>query len=490
MYQLITLICAAVFAAAMVYVYKTNTKAGTWTIKIATIVFMSLGFLRFFLPDGFLNVINGAWVSQVRFESTDYLNLVLRWGYYTSYAVIPMAVFTKSRLFKNAAGYFSAVFAVLVTVFFGDFMEYFLMERTVVVSGYQLTVSEAFRYVQFIAELALAIAIPVALHINEKHVFNVKSLSEWRNFLLGIPGILIAMMPVYAPQAILGYDVFIPAKFSNYHLIWLAVAFVITLAMYYLFRFKSYDTRYNLCLFLTIVLFFHYNSFYLSGVTIKRLPFQLCNIAAYFYMIAVPLKLKKMMHFCFLANVVGTLFAMLLPDFSRGNFSFANTHFIWEHTIVLLIPALAMGLRVFPRVNLKSLKYYFVGFTAYFLFSFVVGTILNGYADVTGQTVNYFFMFDLKMAFDYFPFLKFTENYHLTFGRFEAYPLVVSIIYVGFSILNGLFYLLVRALYKFEDDHLDLRRSRIDLYEKITGKVSRSPKNFIDKGCISDVRDN
>ena len=122
MYQLITLIFAAVFAAAFVYLYRTNAKYGEWALKIATVVFMSLGFLRFFLPDGFLNVINGAWINQLRYETTDYLDLILRWGYYTSYAVIPMAVFTKSRLFKNVAGYFSAVFAVLVTMFFGDFI--------------------------------------------------------------------------------------------------------------------------------------------------------------------------------------------------------------------------------------------------------------------------------------------------------------------------------------------------------------------------------
>lgn len=233
-------------------------------------------------------------------------------------------------------------------------------------------------------------------------------------------------------------------------------------------------------MFLTILLFFHYDSLYLMGFTIKRLPFQLCNIAAYFYLVAMVFKLKKMFHFCFLANIVGTLIAILMPDFATGDFSFWTTHYVFEHSLVLLVPALVMGLRIYPRVSPKSIKYLYVGFTAYFLFAFITGVILNGYSDVTGETVNYFFMFDLEMAFDYFPFVTFAGNYPCVFGRFEFYPIIVGIIYVAFSLLCCLFYLLVKFCYKLEDDHLELRASSIDLYEKITKKTSRRPKQFID----------
>ena len=89
-------------------------------------------------------------------------------------------------------------------------------------------------------------------------------------------------------------------------------------------------------------------------------------------------------------------------------------------------------------------------------------------------------MFDLKMAFDYFPFLRFTEQFHYEFGRYEVYPLVISIVYVGFQLLCLLFYALVKVFYRMEDDHLDLRLSGIKMYEERTGKQSRRPKQFID----------
>ena len=87
-------------------------------------------------------------------------------------------------------------------------------------------------------------------------------------------------------------------------------------------------------------------------------------------------------------------------------------------------------------------------------------------------------MFDLNKAFSYFPFLSFSENYMIEFGRFKIYPIVVSVIYAGFSALYLLFYFLTKFLYRYEEDRLNLRKSAIDLYEKITHKKSHRPIDF------------
>ena len=83
-------------------------------------------------------------------------------------------------------------------------------------------------------------------------------------------------------------------------------------------------------------------------------------------------------------------------------------------------------------------------------------------------------------AFDIFPFLTFAENFCIRFGRFYFYPIFVSIIYVAFMVMCFVYYAVVRFLYKVEDDHLQLRLSAIDLYEKLTKKTSRAPKEFVD----------
>ena len=91
---------------------------------------------------------------------------------------------------------------------------------------------------------------------------------------------------------------------------------------------------------------------------------------------------------------------------------------------------------------------------------------------------NYFFMFDLKKAFSYFPFLTFSKEWVIHLGRFEIYPIVVSVIYVAFSLFYLFVYYLTKQLYKLEDDKLEMRKSAIDLYEKITKKKLKISRDF------------
>lgn len=458
----------------MILFRKRTTPIGIY-IKILSLLFCAVGFFRFMLSDSFVFVINGGYYNEIFYDATDPLQTVLRWGYYLNYSVIPMAAFFDSRLFKNIMSYVCLPFSVLSCLFFDDFMVYFLSD-----SGNGLHLAPWFRYVYFILELALAIAIPIVIQIERKHIFAFKDKTEWKNFLLALPLITILMVPVYAPQSLFGYSKMIASQGSDYHTGWIVILFIATLALYYAFRFKPYRERYMLCVFLTIVLFFHYDSLYLMGFSIPRLPIQLCNLASYFYILAIPFKMKRFFQFCFLTNVTGALLAIILPDFLPGAFGFWNMHFVLEHSLVLMIPVLGVGLRIFPRVNKASLKYMFIGFSVYFVFCLSSGIILNGYSDVTGFEVNYFFLFDLEKAFQQFPFFAFTENFHLQFGRFEFYPLFVTFIYASFLVLCVVFYHAVKFIYKVEDDHLELRKSAIDLYEKRTGKTSRLPKDFAD----------
>ena len=444
-------------------------------LKGLVLAYCTICFIRFLLPDAFIYQINGAWFEEHYYNSTDILGLVLRWGYYTNCVVLPMAVFTSSRLFRNIASYFSLPFSIASVVCTSNYMQYYLAPEG---HGYHLPTGV--RYAVFVCEMLLALVIPIILQIAKKHVFRLRDKTEWKNFLLGLVAVVIMMLPAYAPQAIFGYDVVTPGRGSNYHLIWVGVLFVVTLAIYFFFRFRSYEDRNNLVLFFTLLLFFHYDSLYMMGVNITRLPFQLCNIASYFYMICVIFKLNKMFQFCFVANTVGALFAILFPDFGVGDLSFWNTHFIIEHTLVLWIAAFGMGLRIFPRFSKKTLKYFAIGYTIYVFCVYVLGTILNGFSDITGQTVNYFYMFDFETAYDYFPFARFLEDYVIHLGRFTLYPLFPLLVYFGFGLLCILFYLLIKVCYKIEDDHLELRLSGIELYEKITKKPSRRPKHFID----------
>ena len=475
MYQAIVLGISALLCVGVLLIFK-NKEEDKFDklLKVLTVVYCTVGFFRFFLTDAFIYVINGGFFEEVKYTRTDILQSIIRWGYYVNYSAIPVAVFYKGRFFKNVVSYFGLPFSVLSVVFFDDFMKYFLAENT---HGWALT--PAVRYIFFILELVLAVAIPVLLQIKKKHVFAFNK-TEILNFLTGLPAVILICVPVYLPQSLFGYSVYTPKSGSTFHLVWIAVLFAVTVGLYYAFRFKDRESRIQLCMFLAILLFFHHQSLYLQGVNISRLPFQLCNIAAYFYLIALIFKLKSFFHFAFIANIVGALIAILMPDFSVGAEGFFNIHYIIEHSLDVMVPAMVMGLRIFPRVEKRTIKYTAIGFSIYFFAMFVVGTVLNGYSDVTGEVVNYFYMFDVEKALDFFPFLTIIEDIVVNIGRFTIYPLLVAIIYVAFSALCLAFYLVVRFSYKLEDDHLALRGSSIDLYEKLFKKPSRRPKQFVD----------
>ena len=480
MYPAIVILSSIVFTTFCLLLFlKRSDKAFDVFLKILTFVFCGVGFFRFMLSDAFIYVAEGVWVENGQSHNA-WFQLILRWGYYLNYAVLPMAVFFKSRLFKNVASYVCLPFSILSAIFLEDYMVYFFSPM-----GSGLHLATGFRYAYFMVELAMAISIPLLFQIRERYYFNFKDKWEWIHFFTLLPVIVLTMIPVYAPKAIFGNVIPELEAYSIEHIVWILAMLLLIMLLYYVFRFRSYRDRYMLCVFLVIVLFFHYNSLYLKGFTLKRLPVQLCNIAAFFYLVAIPLRLKKMFHFCFIANVVGAIIAIMIPDFQGGFLDFWSIHYILEHTLVLIIPALGMGLRIFPRLEVKSILYLLVGFSAYFLFVFTIGTILNGNIESSLDKVNYFYLFDRNFIFDKaktigLGAIKVLGDVVWRFGTYEIYPLFISFIYAGFFLLCLLFYALTKFLYKIEDDHLNLRLSSITLYEELTGKTSKRPKTFLE----------
>lgn len=475
MYTAITLISSVVLSAALLLIMAKRTDDTFFKmLKAITVVFCAVGFFRLMLCDGFIYVINGGLLNERYYESTDILSSIIRWGYFANYSVIPMAVFTKSRLFRNLACYYCLTFSVLSAVYFERFIPYFAQNTG------SIHAPDTFRYVYFVLELVLAISIVLLFCIREKHFLRVTDIWEIFRFIVSIPCVALVTMPVYVPQSIIGYSKLRLESFSVSHLIWMLGLIVITMLLYRLFRFRSYEHRYNLCLFLVLVLFFHYNSLYLMGFSLPRIPIQLCNLAAFFYIVAIPFKLNKFFQFCFIVNVTGAIIAILSPDFATTGVGFWNLHYIFEHTLVFMIPVLAMGLRLFPHVSRSSLKYASIGFVCYFVFCVIGGGLLNIFSNYTGQEVNYFFMFDLEKAESFVSLIDLADVLPVTIGAYTFYPILMLVVFIAFSLLCLLFYRFTLYCYRIEEDHLKLRNAGLDLLEQIIGRPTKFPRGFND----------
>ena len=147
---------------------------------------------------------------------------------------------------------------------------------------------------------------------------------------------------------------------------------------------------------------------------------------------------------------------------------------------MLIIPVLAMGLRIFPHVTRKSLKYAAIGYVSYFVFCIIGGGILNALSDYTGQEVNYFFMFDLDKAKSFVGVIERAEVFGVTIGAYTFYPILMVVVFFAFAALCLAFYRFTLYCYKVEKDHLDLRNAGLDIIEKRLGRPVKFQREFKD----------
>ena len=180
------------------------------------------------------------------------------------------------------------------------------------------------------------------------------------------------------------------------------------------------------------------------------MPFQLCSIAAFFYLITMITKSRRMFDFCYLSNIVGALIAVFLAAFTEDALCFWTVHYIQEHSFVIIVIITALTLGVFPRVDRRSVKPMLIGFSLYFLFCFVSGTAIN-VSTGGGYTVNYFYMFNLETAVSYVGFASFTGVLEVKILNMTAYPLLIALVYILFVSLCVGFYFLNRGIYALYD---------------------------------------
>lgn len=442
---------------------KLNKEKLILTTKILAIVLFSLGVFRNFLNDNFVWVINGGRYGGIYYKTKDVLQSLLRWGMMLSFIVYPCAIYFKHRVLKNFAIYFCLPVTVLCTIFYGDFMNYFVTD-----SGRAIYVKEWFRHIEFTLELAIMMFIPLVFRFLLGHKFNVKDKQEWINFFGLLPLALLVVIPVTLPQSIFGFSTMFMKPMSIQNIGWVLVIIGLFAGLYFGYRFKDRETRFMICVFLALYLFMHYNSIYLMDLNMSRMPFQLCNLGSYLILIALLIKKQGFFNFILMANVAGALIAVFVPDISEGMLSYWNIHFYIEHTWVLVLPLLIVSLRIFDRPAKGSIKHFLIGFSCYFVFCAVAGILINCLLYQENHQffndVNYFYLFDdtvVKILF----FFVFTRYVPVTWSGYTFYPFYMLLVYVLYIIYCFAIYFVYREACKLGDDHFKMRGIRIDLFK-------------------------
>lgn len=432
----------------------------TKLIKIMGITYCIMMFINIVLPDSFIMSKDS---EEEILKNKNLLQSFLRWFNYMSVIILPLASFFNNKTIRNIATLFCLPVTILNIIFIYSYVPYFtsgdgrglnnIDGLSEVIKSF--LINEPFRVIWFSIILIIGLLIPLLLIIFEKHRLDIKNKKEVFNFFIVLVLMLFLMIPIYIPQTLFGFTNLIFKKFGTLHVAWIVFMIIETILLIHIFKNKSNNDQYLLCLILALVTLFQYNSMFSLTISFKRLPLQLCNLASYLIVIALITKNKHIFNFNLIVNVLGALLAIILPDVdNKGIFNVWNMHFITEHTHVLIVPILALAFKLFPRIDKNSLKDAFIGFTIYFVFCLIFGTIMNGIASSTQNSkyeVNYLFMFDMQKAMEVLPFIKGIAKIQFTFKCFVLYPVVQLLVYIVYFSLCVIIWLIIKCLYRLYD---------------------------------------
>lgn len=425
--------------------------------KILVIVFMSLTFLSILMPDEFLlglRELKNIYGAPVRLDP---FQMIMRWAHLVAFLILPIAVLFNRDTFKKIALYFCLPVTLVFACTFGEMLPYFTSEKGTGICDirYLSPAIEAFmkngvfRGILFFSIVLLELAIIALVFLRDTNVWKFKKASAWK-----FPVILIAcifsIMPVYAPEAIFNTWTDVIFTFgSATHIGWLVGMIAEVTILTLIFKNRSFEDKYVLVFVLALSLLLQFNQLFssLGELTCKRMPFQLCNIAAYTIFVSVASKKRGLFLFNILVNVAGGVIAAIVMDVeNNGILNKANIHYIVEHNNVIVVPLLCLILGIFKPLQMKDFKSFVWYFTGYYLFVFILGTTFNAIYKGTGSNFfycNYLFLFDQETAGDLIGFAGALFNVKLELGAVTIYPVIQPIIYLAFFVIGtGMFFLL------------------------------------------------
>lgn len=464
MFYLIFSLLAIAGVSALVFTkaYKNQNPMVDKIAKITVVVWMCLYFLNIFLPDGLVLRTYDDISAYVGGENIWFV--LLRWCNDVAFLVLPVAVFFKKDTFVKITGYFLfAVCLVNVAVYF-KYLEFFTSELGAGIAlirflseGFKAFLyDEVFRSVYFGLIMLLELGLIVFIVLRNFDVFKRKIERKSALTTVGV-GVLLffSIMPIYAPQYIFkGYSVVFDAFDSfkmgqPFHLMWIAWVIIEGVALTLLFRKKSYEDKYIVMLMLSLSLVMQYNQMFtcIGEITAHRMPFQLCNMAGFFILLMLLTKSERIYHFTLVINSVGALIALIVCDTTAYGVAYVmNTHFILEHTNVILTPILCATLGLFPRLKNKHVIDYLVGFGVYYTFVLIVGGVFTGLKELGGPNAdywncNYLYMFNKAETTSIVGFVAPFFDVKIKLFNFFTLSLVQLFVLIVFSaICTGAFF--------------------------------------------------
>lgn len=460
MFYTIFTICLLASVFFLLYITKRgrNEPLLDKIIKLMTVLYLALAFLDVFLPDYFMCSLELDALAKIEGGK---FHAILRWANYVCFTVLPIAVFQKNKYFEKIASFFCLPVAIVNVACFYQYLPYFTSRgggglRNVLIlsdSFKDFLLNDVFRAIFFGATCLFQLLALLMLTLrNAKKLAVAKD--EILNLALIFLGVTYMSLPIFVPQYLFGHVDIMMTRFSITHILWIVGIAAIIVALYFIFRNRSYEARYLLVLSMSWALLMQFSQMFSasSNLNVMKLPLQLCNLGSYFALLMLLKKSEKLYNFALIVNVVGAVVAIIILDIGADISHLSRlwvVHYIVEHTKVLVVPILCLVLKIFKPLSMKSLKYFSLGFLIYYAVVFAVGTVSNGFGRIFANEsfasffyANHLFMFDKEIARGLVGFTDPLFDMKIALGPFEIYPAVQLLVLAVFMLLcTGVFFL-------------------------------------------------
>ena len=447
----------------------------TRVIKPLAVVLFSVSFLRYFYERPVIYDLKGLSDALSPFnvgtvdEPRTALAVILVWFSYAAILTTVLSAFFNFKTLRRIVNLFSLPFFAVALVFF----EIYAI-ATVGADAYALS---NVRLWIMAVEIGVGLTIIGGNIIADKKFELPHSFADVGNYFYGLIASIIAIMPCYVPQALfVGIDPSIKLyDITPEHRFMLYMAVILPVVGYLLLRNKPVEVNRMILIYMSVAFLWVYiGRWELHDFKeISNWPLHLCNTAMFLAPLCLVFKMKKLFNFMLFINVIGAMFAMLMPyELSEWNAIGTERISFWlNHYAAFGLPVLIISLKIFQRPKFKQWIYALITLIVYYISMLFTNAYLLA---KTGSNPDFFFTNSDFIVSKLGDWAENTRDFIVTIN-FNGYDLVFYPIYqalflliyvaitVGMWFLFGILFTAIDADEDRSKREKDYRRMKKDL---------------------------
>jgi len=400
------------------------------------------------------------------------IGLILPWFTYAGAMLVVLYSFFSLKNIKNILKFFALPIFVLDIIFFKTYMISITSES---IQKFNIQV------LLCAIEIAISLAYIGALFIR-KDYFKLNK-KEVKTLLITIVPILLAIMPSYVLQGLIGfrYTQNINTKdFTPGHRALLYSSIVIPIIIFFALRDKDEKIKRFSMIYLslatlwTFMIRFGFDELFASPT---QWPLHLCNTAMYIIPLCLIFKMNRLFYFTFFINVMGAFLAMTFPNTTdSANILSSEIYVFWvNHFCAFFMPVLLVALKQFERPKLKQFTYSMLAFAVYFILILFVNAWFSNYGGVDFFFLNSDFIVD-KLGEWAEDTRNLTWNFNVKDLTLTFYPVYQSLFFVVYIFIALAMWFMYEQLFQMWDLSED-RKKREIAYRKIRKELKEFIKN-------------